>query len=52
MKPVVRNILALSFLALVAVCLMAAMEASSAKNGKLPCKSLSVILKDRLEDSF
>ncbi len=52
MKPVVRNILALSFLALVAVCLMAAMEASSAKKGKLTCKSLSVIIKDSLENSF
>ena len=52
MKNVVRNILALSFLALMGLCLLTAFGSSAAKKKGLRCKGLSVIIKDSLENSF
>lgn len=52
MRASIRYTLALCILALLAACLMAALEYSAGKKGSLKCSSLSVTIADSLENNF
>ena len=52
MKTIVRHILALSLIALMAVCLATALGTSAAKKEALTCTGLEVTIKDSLENNF
>lgn len=52
MKPFIRYTLALCFIALMAVCLMATLGSSAVKRSALTCDRLHVIIKDSLQNSF
>lgn len=52
MKKTVRHILALCFLALMAICLTAAYETSAVKRDALKCNGLAIAILDSVENSF
>lgn len=52
MRPFIRYTVTLCFLALAAVCLMAALQSSGRKHRALTCTGLNVVIEDSLENSF